>query len=118
MMWEKLKRLFKREGKEKKEREQEFIELNEEAAAEKEAKILVRMEKIGNLVDVERIAKLVMQGNIVLVNVKEFKARDLAQFQNAVQKLKRYCTQYGWDIVGIEDGYLVVTPRFAQIVRQ
>ena len=115
MMWEKLKRLFKRE---KKEKESEFVEVEEEATKEKETKILVRMEKIGNLVDVERIAKLVMQGNIVLVNVKEFKARDLAQFQNAVQKLKRYCTQYGWDIVGIEDGYLVVTPRFAQIVRQ
>jgi SepF-like predicted cell division protein (DUF552 family) len=115
-MLDKLKRLFKKEGK-KEEQEQEFVEV-EETSKEKETKILVRMEKIGNLVDVERIAKLVMQGNIILVNVKEFKARDLPQFQNAVQKLKRYCSQYGWDLVGIEDGYLVVTPRFAQIVRQ
>ena len=108
-MFEKIKKFLKREKK-------DYIEFEEEEK-EKE-KITVRMEKLGGMVDVERIARLVMEGNIVFLSTKDLQKKDLTQFQNSLQKLKRYCNQYGWDIAGTEDGYLVITPKFASIARE
>ena len=109
-MFEKLKGLFKKKEKE------EFVEIGPEE--ERKEKITVRMEKLSGIVDVDRIARLVMEGNIVFLNVKDLQKLDLGQLQNSVQKLKRYCNQYGWDIVGTEDGYLLITPKFAKIARE
>lgn len=101
-----LKKLF---GKE------EAVELPEEE--EPTQPIYVRVEKLKDFVDVDRIAKLVKEGNIVFVKTKELQKTDLGEFQNCVHKLKRIANQYGFDLVGTEDGYLVVTPSFVKIVR-
>jgi SepF-like predicted cell division protein (DUF552 family) len=45
------------------------------------------------------------------------KKKDIDQFQTAIQKLKRMCSQFNFDFVGLEEGYLVVTPPFAKIER-
>lgn len=108
-MIEKIIKFFKK-------KEKEFVEFEPEKEAEE--KITVRMEKLGGIVDVDRIAKLVMDGNIVFLNVKDMQKGNLMQFQASVQKLKRYCNQYGWDIVGTEDGYLLLTPKFVKILRK
>lgn len=101
--------LFKR-------KKEEAIELpvEEEAPA---GKITVRIENLASIADVERFERLLREGNILLLKVKELQKRDLGQFKNAVERLKRRCMQYGWDIVGIEDGYLVLAPKFAKIER-
>jgi SepF-like predicted cell division protein (DUF552 family) len=67
--------------------------------------------------DVDRVAKLVREGNIMLLKIKDLQKKDIGLLQNTVQKLKRICSQSGWDVVGLEDGYLVVTPQFAKIER-
>jgi SepF-like predicted cell division protein (DUF552 family) len=59
----------------------------------------------------------VKEGNILFVKTQELQKKDLGQFQTAVQKLNRICKNFGFDLVGTEDGYLVVTPKFAKIVR-
>lgn len=89
-----------------------------QAEEEPTEKINVRVENLGGLVDVERIMKFLREGNILFLKTRDLQKRDLGQFQTAVQKLKRVCGQYGWDLAGTEEGYLVVTPRFAQILRE
>jgi SepF-like predicted cell division protein (DUF552 family) len=79
--------------------------------------IYVRIENLKDFVDIERITKLVKDGNIVFLKTKELQRTDLGEFQNCVQKLKRVSNQYGFDIAGTEEGYLVVTPSFAKIAR-
>jgi SepF-like predicted cell division protein (DUF552 family) len=79
--------------------------------------IYVRVENLKDFVDIERITKLVKDGNIVFLKTKELQRTDLGEFQNCVQKLKRVSNQYGFDIAGTEEGYLVVTPSFAKIAR-
>ena len=110
-MFDKIMKFFKKEKK-------DYLEFEEEEKEKEKEKIIVRMEKLGGMVDVERIAKLIMEGNIVFLSTKELQQKDLQQFQNSLQKLKRYCNQYGWDIAGTEDGYIVVTPKFASIARE
>jgi len=80
-------------------------------------KIFVRVDNLGGIVDIDRLMKHLKAGNILFLKTKELQRRDLGQFQNAVHKLKRVSQQYGWDLAGTEDGYIVVTPRFAQIIR-
>jgi SepF-like predicted cell division protein (DUF552 family) len=79
--------------------------------------VYVRIENLKDFVDIERITKLVKEGNIVFLKTKELQRTDLGEFQNCVQKLKRVSNQYGFDIAGTEEGYLVVTPSFVKIVR-
>lgn len=80
-------------------------------------KLNIRIDNLSGLEDVERIADLVKKGNIMFLKIKDLQKKDIGQFQTAIQKMKRVCSQFNWDLVGLEDGYLVVTPSFAKIER-
>jgi SepF-like predicted cell division protein (DUF552 family) len=79
--------------------------------------VLVRIETLTDFVDIDRITRMLKEGNIVFIRAKELQRKDLGEFQNCVAKLKKVTSQYGFDIVGTEEGYLLVTPQFAKIVR-
>jgi SepF-like predicted cell division protein (DUF552 family) len=102
-----LQDLFKRKSEE--------VEL----PAEEEVRqpITVKIETLRDFVDIERITRLLKEGTIVFLKTKELQRKDLGEFQNCVQKLKRVSSQYGFDIAGTEEGYIVVTPTFAKIQR-
>jgi len=96
-------------------KKKEEVELPvEEEIAEK---VNVRIESLQGLIDVEKITKLLREGNILFLKTRELQKKDLGQLQTTVQRLKRVSSQYGFDIAGTEDGYLVMTPRFARIER-
>lgn len=95
--------------------EEEAVELPEEEEVGRQ--VTVRIETLKDFVDIDRVSRLLKDGNIIFLKAKELQRTDLGEFQNCIQKLKRVCTQYGWDIVGTEEGYLVVTPQFAKIER-
>jgi len=86
-------------------------------AEEPMERVTVRVENLGGMGDIDRIVKLVREGNILFLKTRELQRKDLGQFQTSVQKLKRSCSSFGFDIAGTEEGYLVVTPKFAQIAR-
>jgi SepF-like predicted cell division protein (DUF552 family) len=86
-------------------------------AEEPVERVSVRIENLGGMGDIDRVAKFVREGNILFLKTRELQKKDLGQFQTSVQKLKRICTNYGFDIAGTEEGYLVITPKFAQIAR-
>ncbi len=108
-MRKKLKKLFFRKKK-----EEEFVEVPFE---EETDRVDIRIENFEGLIDVDRITKLVKKGSIVFLKTKNIQKRDLGQFQAGVTKLKKICDSYGWDIVGTEEGYILITPRFVKIAR-
>jgi SepF-like predicted cell division protein (DUF552 family) len=89
----------------------------DECQHDSKEKLNVRIDYLMGAEDVDRVAKLVREGNIMLLKIKDLQKKDIGLLQNTVQKLKRICSQSGWDVVGLEDGYLVVTPQFAKIER-
>jgi SepF-like predicted cell division protein (DUF552 family) len=93
----------------------ESVEFPEEQTTDD--KLNVRIDYLMGAEDVDRVAKLVRSGNIMFLKVKDLQKKDLGLFQSTVQKMKRVCTQFGWDLVGLEDGYLIVAPQFAKIER-
>jgi len=101
----------------KKKEEVEYEEVKAEEPEKPQEKISVRIEKLGGVGDTERIIKYVKNGFIVFLKTQELQKTQLAQFQAAVVKLKRLCQNYGFDIVGTEEGYLILTPKFVTIER-
>jgi len=111
MVFESLKKLFSRKSEAQ-------VELPvEEEVEEAKDKVFVRVENLTGVNDVERIERLIKEGNILFLKIAELQRKDLGQFKQTVQMLKRRSLQFGWDLVGIEEGYIVVTPKFAKIVR-
>ncbi|MEM5802152.1 MAG: hypothetical protein QXQ18_02065 [Candidatus Aenigmatarchaeota archaeon] len=96
-------------------KEEDVIEYPEEQ--EPLEKINIRVENLTGTADIDRFVQYLKQGNILFVKTKQIQKQDLGAFQMSVQKLKRVCQSYGFDMAGTEEGYLVVTPRFATIVR-
>ncbi|TAL47908.1 hypothetical protein EPN87_01880 [archaeon] len=80
-------------------------------------KVVVRVENLSGMVDVDRVLKLVRDGNILFLKTRDLQKKDIGEFQLSVQKLKRNCQNYGLDIVGTPEGYLLVTPKFVQILK-
>lgn len=98
-----------------KKNDDDVVEVPEDLEEQKQ--ITVRIETLRDFVDTERIARVLKDGNVVFLKVGELQKHDIGEFQNSVQKLKRFANQFGWDMVGMEEGYLVITPNFVKIAR-
>ena len=96
-------------------RREEYIEIAPEEVETK--KMTVRVENLGGIDDVDRIIKLVKKGSIVFLKTARLRKHDLGQFQTSVQKLKRLCSNFGFDIAATADGFIICTPRFVKIER-
>ena len=111
-----IKKFLDKMGFNKNPEESEEVELEHQPDAGNP--IHIRIENLGGMGDVERVSKFVKDGNVLFLKLKELQRRDIGEFQNALQKMKRVCSQYKWDLVALEEGYLIVTPEFAKIARQ
>jgi len=104
------------EKKEEKKEEPEFVEYGEEAFKE-EKQVKVKVEKLADYHDTERIQQLLREGYIIFLNIKDLKKRDINELKRSVEKLKRTVEAMSGDIVGVDEEYLVLTPTYAQIYR-
>ena len=100
-----------------KENLEEIIEVEAEETGEPVQNVSVRGESLHDFVDIDRITRFLKDGNIVFLKAKELQRRDLGEYQNCLQKLKRVSGQFGFGIAGTEEGYLILTPAFAKIER-
>jgi SepF-like predicted cell division protein (DUF552 family) len=105
----------KEEGKEE-ESESEWLELDSSAFKEK-TDVDVRVDNLKDFADTDRVQRLVREGNIVFLKIKDLRQKDLTELKRAVDKLKKTCVAMEGDIVGVDENFLVLTPRFARIWR-
>lgn len=112
MVIDRIKNVFSRKGNEPVELPEDVME-----PEQPKEKVTVRIENLGGVNDIERLEKLVKSGNILILKVGEMQKRDLGQFKQSVQMIRRRAMQFGWDLVAVEDGYIVITPKFAKILR-
>jgi SepF-like predicted cell division protein (DUF552 family) len=105
--------VFGRIGKKE---EEEFVEIDPSAIAEEKV-INVRVEKLQDFVDADRIQQLVREGNVVFVKIKDLRSKDISELKRAVERLKKTCMAMNGDIIGVDEDFLVLTPQFARIYR-
>ena len=95
---------------------EEFIELDEKSAKE-EGKVGVRIESLRDFSDTERIQAMVRDGNVVFLRIKDLRGKDMGELKRSVEKLKKTCSAMNGDIAGVDEDFLILTPKFARVYR-
>jgi SepF-like predicted cell division protein (DUF552 family) len=98
--------------------DEEFIELDTEDVETPSGKIPIRVDKIEDFSDSDRIQKQVRSGNIVLVKIKALRNKDVSELKRAIDKLRKTCIAINGDIAGIDEDWVILTPSFAHVARE
>jgi SepF-like predicted cell division protein (DUF552 family) len=96
---------------------EEYVEVNVNDANARGGRIAIRIEKLGDFSDTEKILKYVREGSLVFLKVKSLKDKDLGELKRSVERLKKTILAQNGDIVGVEDDWLILTPEYAKIER-
>jgi len=112
-----FKKIIEKVSKRKKDEfeDEDIIEVT--PVKEVERKVMVKVEKLKEFADTDRIQGLLREGYIVFVSIKDLKDRDLSELKRAIDKLKRTVLALNGDIVGVEEDFIVLTPGYAKIAR-
>ena len=103
-------------GKFKGERD-EYVEIDMEERQENK-KLLVEVERLDNYADSDRLQRKVREGNILLVKIKDLKAKDMEELKRSVEKLRKTCLAINGDIAGMGEEWLILTPAAAKVHRE
>lgn len=97
--------------------EEDFIELDI-SEEEAEDKVAVQVEKLQNLADAERIQHKVREGRVLLVKVRDLRARDISELRRALERVKRTCHAVDGDIAGLGEDWVLACGAQAKVHRQ
>ncbi len=98
--------------------EEDYIEVNILGAKDTKGKIVIKVEKLNDFADTERVLKLLREGSIVFLKIKNLREKDIGELKRAVEKLKKSVIANNGDIAGVEENWLVLTPEYAAVERE
>ncbi len=101
--------------KSKEPEEESYLEVTENASSD--GTIRIRIEKLANFADTDRVQNLVRDGNVIFLSIKELRLKDINELKKSVNKLKKTITANSGDIVGVDEDVLVLTPNVARVFR-
>jgi SepF-like predicted cell division protein (DUF552 family) len=114
-----LDRIFGRSSRDENEAD-EYIDLDsivEEPKTPASGKIKIRIEKLLEFRDAERIQKFVREGNIVLAETLELKNKDVAELKRSIERIKKTVLAMNGDIVMGPQSVLIICPPNASVSR-
>lgn len=95
----------------------EYVELDMEEEQQNK-QLLVEVERLDNYADSDRLQRKVREGNVLLVRIKDLKAKDMEELKRSVEKLRKTCLAVNGDIAGMGDDWLILTPAAAKVHRE
>ena len=98
--------------------EGDFIELDTSNIETPTGKVPIRVDKLNDFSDTDRILKAVRNNAVVFVKIKPLKEKDLSELKRAIDKLRKTCVAINGDIAGIDENFIVVCPQFCHIMRE
>ena len=78
----------------------------------------VKLIKLKNMGDVEKISLELNKGNIVLGDITLLLKRDHQELKRVIDQLKRLCRGIGGDIIGVGESKILVTPTNIRVYRE
>ena len=96
----------------------EYVEIDMEQEDTANKKLLVEVERLDNYADSDRLQRKVREGNILLVKIKDLKAKDMEELKRSVEKLRKTCLAINGDIAGMGEEWLILTPAAARVHRE
>lgn len=95
----------------------EYVELEVDGEETSTGNVSIEIETMTSFSDSERIQKKVREGSILLVKIKDMKAKNAEDLKKAISKVKKTCMAIDGDIAGVGDDFLLLTPANAKIQR-
>ncbi len=99
-------------------KDDEFIELDAGSPEVSGGKVPIKIEKLEEFSDTDRLQKLVREGAIVFIKIRPLKDKDISELKRAIEKLRKTVIAINGDIAGIEEDWVVLCPSFAKVVRE
>ena len=96
--------------------EDDFVELDAKPSNQKQS-VVVRAETLKEFDDTEKVQEHLRNGNIVWVNIRPLKNRDMSKLKRSVKRLKKTVKAVDGDIAGVDEDWIVATPEYATIER-
>jgi SepF-like predicted cell division protein (DUF552 family) len=87
------------------------------AASQSIGRLGIKIEKLNDFAETDRILRHVREGSIVFLRIKGLKEKDMGELKRAVEKMKKTVVANNGDIVGVEQDWLILTPGYAAINR-
>lgn len=83
------------------------------------SKINIKYYTIDDYSNIKLILNKVREGdNIILINIKKLRAKDISELKRAVAKIKKTCEAVGGDITGIEENLILIYPSFVSLSKE
>lgn len=95
---------------------EEWAELKEDAF-KAEGAYEVKIERLTEVADVERIRGWLREGKICLVRIREIREKNVAELKRCIERLRKTCLALNGDIVGVNEDFLILTPQIARVYR-
>ena len=96
--------------------EDEYMELPEVEQGGK--KTMITVGKIDEMKDVDDVIRSVREGNMVFINVKKLREKNLDELKIMISKLKKSCVNMNGNVVGLDENNLLAIPSFVEIVKE
>lgn len=94
----------------------DFVELDANMS-ENDSKVVIKAETLKEYDDVEKVQEHLRNDHIVWVNIGPLKETDMTNLKRAVKKLKKTVKSIDGDMAGVDEEWIVVCPRYAEIQR-
>lgn len=95
---------------------EDFVELDAQSA-EGDEKVTVRAATLKEFDEIEEIQGYLRDDNIVWINIKPLKDRDMTKLKRAINRLKKTIKAIDGDMAGVDEEWIVATPEYAKIAR-
>nr|EGQ39704.1 MAG: hypothetical protein J07AB56_04320 [Candidatus Nanosalinarum sp. J07AB56] len=95
----------------------EFVELDAEPSDAENRDVTIRAETLNELDDVDRAQKHLRNGDIVWVNIKQLRGRDMSNLKRAVKRLRKTVQSVDGDMAGVDEDWIIASPSYASIAR-
>jgi SepF-like predicted cell division protein (DUF552 family) len=100
----------------KKKEEESYVEVDESKLANQKG-INIKIEELNGFTDTDRIQNIVREGNVVFLRIKNLRQKDINELKRSVDKLKKTIIANEGDIVGVDEDFLILTPKFVKVFR-
>ncbi len=98
--------------------EEEYVEIDLDAAEQKENRVLVKPFVLRHFDDINDILNSLREGyTIAVIDIKPLKTKDVIELKRSVSKIKKTIEALEGSIAGFGDNIIIATPSFAKIHR-
>jgi len=96
---------------------EQYIELDTAEAEASSGKVPIRVDKLEDFADTDKVQKFLRDGSVVIVKIKGLKNKDITELKRAIDKLRKTCIALSGDIALIDEDWIILTPSFAHVAR-